>query len=128
MYVITTPNIDNSLYLYIISVADVDISVASSQHTQFYHSSSPQQGLQEGGILHWVVHLASQGGTLDNMKGEDDCKSLIHSIKHGQIKGKQTHINSGNALKSKNYYQVVYYFGQILFLNFDLLVVYYNTH
>lgn len=45
----------------------VGISAASIQHTHCYHPSGPQQGLQEGGILLWVVHLASQGGTTGNM-------------------------------------------------------------
>jgi hypothetical protein len=55
-----------SLPIYIMSVALVGISVASNQYTHCYHPSGPQQGLQEGGILLWVVHLASQGGTTGN--------------------------------------------------------------
>jgi hypothetical protein len=55
-----------SLPIYITSVALVGISVASNQYTHCYHPSGPQQGLQEGGILLWVVHLASQGGTTGN--------------------------------------------------------------
>ena len=50
-------------YLYIMIVALIGISATSIQHTHYYHPSGPQQGLQEGGILLWVVHLASQGGT-----------------------------------------------------------------
>lgn len=45
----------------------VEISAASIQHTHCYHPSGPQQGLQEGGIPLWAVHLASQGGTTGNM-------------------------------------------------------------
>lgn len=60
-------------------VALVLISVASNQHTRCYHPSDPQQGLQEGGILLWVVHLASQGGTTGNMHGHYFLTSQVHS-------------------------------------------------
>lgn len=56
------------------------ISVAPNHNTHCYHSSGPQQGLLEGGILLGVVHLASQGSTTGSMHGHYFWISQVASL------------------------------------------------
>jgi hypothetical protein len=72
MPVITTPNKDDSLYLYIIGVAHVGIQ---SAYPLLPLIQSSTRFARRCGLLLWVVHLASQGGTPDNMQGEMTAKA-----------------------------------------------------